>query len=66
MRVFGLSGGEIFIVAFVTIAVVSARYWPAVGERVAVRLGGGAIAREPTSTAKTSVEAPRDEPSRPE
>lgn len=40
-RVFGLSGGEIFIVAFVTIAVVSAKYWPALGERIAVRLGGG-------------------------
>ncbi|MES1172960.1 MAG: hypothetical protein ABUL62_01435 [Myxococcales bacterium] len=38
---FGLNGGEWFIVAFVTVMVVSARYWPAVAERIAVRLGGG-------------------------
>ena len=63
---FGLSGGEIFIVAFVTIAVVSARYWPAVGERVAVRLGGGVAAADLPSSAKSSAEGPRDEPSRPE
>jgi hypothetical protein len=41
---FGLSGGEVFIVAFVTVAVVSARYWPALGERIAVRLSGGSAA----------------------
>jgi hypothetical protein len=39
-ELFGLSGGEFFIVAFVTIAVVSARYWPVLGERILVRLGG--------------------------
>jgi len=38
--VFGLNGGEWFIVAFVTVMVVSARYWPALAERIAVRLGG--------------------------
>ena len=38
--VFGLNYGEWFIVAFVTVMVVSARYWPALGERIAVRLGG--------------------------
>ncbi len=32
--------GEWFIVAFVTVMVVSARYWPAFGERIAVRLSG--------------------------
>ena len=37
---FGLNGGEWFIVAFVTVMVVSARYWPALAERIAVRLGG--------------------------
>jgi hypothetical protein len=40
--VFGMNGGEMFLVAFVTVAVVSARYWPALGERIAVRLVGGA------------------------
>jgi hypothetical protein len=44
MWVFGFSGGEWFIVAFVTVAVVSARYWPAFGERIAVRLSGGGTA----------------------
>jgi hypothetical protein len=38
--VFGLSGGEWFIVAFVTVMVVSARYWPAFGERIALRSSG--------------------------
>lgn len=38
---FGLNGGEWFIVAFVTVMVVSARYWPALAERIAVRLSGG-------------------------
>jgi len=37
--VFGLNFGEWFIVAFVTVMVVSARYWPAAGERIAARLG---------------------------
>jgi hypothetical protein len=39
--VFGLNGGEWFIVTFVTVMVVSARYWPALAARIAVRLGGG-------------------------
>jgi len=40
MAVFGLNGGEWFIVAFVTVMVVSARYWPALGVRIGGRLGG--------------------------
>ena len=44
--VFGLNGGEMFLVVFVTVAVVSARYWPALGERIAVRLVGGAVPPE--------------------
>jgi len=59
--VFGLSGGEIFIVAFVTIAVVSARYWPAMGERIAVRLGGGAGRNEPKRHSDSSPDgSPRE------
>jgi len=42
--VFGLTGGEWFIVAFVTVMVVSARYWPALGERIALRLSGPSAA----------------------
>ena len=45
MSVFGLNGGEWFIVAFVTVMVVSARYWPALGARIAVRLGGPAVSQ---------------------
>lgn len=37
---FALSHGELFIVAFVVIAVVSARYWPRLGERLALMLAG--------------------------
>jgi hypothetical protein len=37
----GLTGGELFLVAFVTIAVVSATWWPrlgaAIGELIATR-----------------------------
>jgi hypothetical protein len=42
--VFGLTGGEWFIVAFVTVMVVSARYWPALAERIALRLSGASAA----------------------
>jgi hypothetical protein len=37
MPVFGLNGGEWFIVTFVTVMVVSARYWPALGARIGAR-----------------------------
>jgi hypothetical protein len=36
--VFGLTHGEWFVVAFCMIAVVSARYWPILGERIALLL----------------------------
>lgn len=36
----GLTGGELFIVVFVTLAVVSARFWPELGARLAERLSG--------------------------
>jgi hypothetical protein len=34
----GLTHGELTIVLFVTFAVLSARFWPKLGERIAVRL----------------------------
>jgi len=40
MPVFGMSGGEWFIVAFVTVMVVSAKYWPALGVRIGGRSSG--------------------------
>lgn len=36
----GLTHGELTIVVFVTAAVLSARFWPKLGERIAVRLWG--------------------------
>jgi len=39
--VFGLSHGEIAIVVWITLAIVSARFWPKMGEWVVRRLGGG-------------------------
>ena len=37
---FGLTHGELFIVTFVVVAVVSARYWPKLGERAALMRAG--------------------------
>ena len=48
MSVFGLNGGEWFIVMFVTVMVVSARYWPALGARIGERLGGRAVGPNPS------------------
>jgi hypothetical protein len=44
----GLTLGEATIVVFVIAAVLSARFWPRLGERLAVRLGGGDRARDAT------------------
>ena len=56
---FGLNGGEWLIVAFVTVMVVSARYWPAFGERIALRLSG--TTTEPGGGQKPNRdEAPRE------
>lgn len=56
MSFFGLTGGEFSIVAFVTVMVVSARYWPALGERIAMRLSGAPP--EPAAGQKPRSEAP--------
>jgi hypothetical protein len=36
----GLTSGELTLFALLVFAVVSARFWPAVGARLAERLGG--------------------------
>jgi hypothetical protein len=36
--VFGLTGGELGLVTFIVAAILSARYWPRLGEWVAKRL----------------------------
>jgi hypothetical protein len=36
----GLSSGELTLVALLVFAVVSARFWPAAGARIAEHLGG--------------------------
>jgi hypothetical protein len=36
----GLTGGELTLFALLVFAVVSARFWPAAGARLAVRLSG--------------------------
>jgi len=38
----GLTSGELTLVALLVFAVVSARFWPAAGARIAERLGGDA------------------------
>jgi hypothetical protein len=60
--VFGLSGGEIFIVTFVTVAVISARYWPALGERIALRLSG-AVPRTVSGSVPPSAQPTPESPS---
>ncbi|MEI9948165.1 MAG: hypothetical protein WDO74_04110 [Pseudomonadota bacterium] len=45
---FGLNGGEWFIVTFVTVMVVSARYWPALGARIGGRWGGRFVGPSPS------------------
>lgn len=44
---FDVHFGEAFIVGFITFAVLSARYWPKIGEIVAVRLAGRRTVRSP-------------------
>jgi hypothetical protein len=36
--VFGLNGGELGLVIFIVAAILSARYWPKMGERIALSL----------------------------
>ena len=50
----GLSLGEATIVVFVVAAVLSARFWPRLGERIAVKLWGGAAAGETTESRESA------------
>ena len=54
---FGLTGGELFVIAFVVIAVVSASWWPRLGEAIMARLMG-----VPTESGERTSAAP-DAPS---
>jgi hypothetical protein len=38
---FGYSGGELFITLFIVIAILTARFWPALGEKIVLLLSGG-------------------------
>jgi hypothetical protein len=44
----GMTGGELFVVTFVVVAIVSAPWWPRLGARI---LGGGEPARTSTPPA---------------
>ncbi len=37
----GLTSGELFVILFILVMVVSAPWWPALGEAIAVRIAGG-------------------------
>jgi hypothetical protein len=37
---FGFNGGELFIILFIVVAILSARFWPALGERIVLLLSG--------------------------
>jgi hypothetical protein len=43
----GLNGGELSLVALLIFAVVSARFWPAAGAAIALRLFGQGAGQEP-------------------
>jgi hypothetical protein len=45
----GLTSGELILFALLVFAVISARFWPAVGARIAARLGGGGSAADATN-----------------
>jgi hypothetical protein len=47
----GLTAGELTIVALLVFAVLSARFWPAAGARIAERLAGAA---PPSNSERTS------------
>ena len=50
----GLTAGELTLVALLVFAVVSARFWPAAGARIAEKLGGaGASAKGEAPTSKS-------------
>jgi len=38
--VLGLSFGELFVIGFIVVAILSARYWPLLGERAALFFSG--------------------------
>lgn len=37
----GLTSGEWFVIIFILVMVVSAPWWPALGEAIAMRIAGG-------------------------
>ena len=37
---FDLTGGELFVVVFITVAVISAPWWPRVGEAISELIAG--------------------------
>ena len=49
----GLTSGELGLVALLVFAVVSARFWPAAGAALAVRLGGVAKSERTKGTDST-------------
>ncbi|HYO94132.1 MAG TPA: hypothetical protein VER33_06455 [Polyangiaceae bacterium] len=51
---FALTGGELFIIAFIIAAILSARYWPTFGERLVLLLGR----HPPASKAKDGSDNP--------
>ncbi len=36
----GLTSGELFVIVFILVMVVSAPWWPALGEAIAMRIAG--------------------------
>jgi hypothetical protein len=38
--VLGLTSGELFVIIFILVMVVSAPWWPALGEAIAMRIAG--------------------------
>jgi hypothetical protein len=45
----GLTAGELFVVAFITVAVLSAAWWPRLGEALMVAMSGTRGTRDRSS-----------------
>jgi hypothetical protein len=48
----GLTEGELFVVGFITLAVLSAGWWPRLGEALMIAISGGRATRDQSADDK--------------
>jgi hypothetical protein len=54
----GLTSGELILVVLLVFAVVSAKFWPAAGAKLALRLGGRGVEPDSKSERTNSTNSP--------